>query len=153
MRACCERGAEIARLIGLSAATASAIRGLDEHWDGHGQPEGLRGDEIPLAGGSSALRRRSRSSTPRAGSTPRCGSLAAQRRMVRPALSTRCTDALRRGVLGLAAGGRAGPWEPRERRLTADEAYLDRIADAFAGVVDAKSPWTYRHSDRTCVIA
>ena len=37
--------------------------------------------------------------------------------------------------------------------MTADGRYLDRIADAFAGVVDAKSPWTYRHSDRTCVIA
>jgi HD-GYP domain-containing protein (c-di-GMP phosphodiesterase class II) len=24
--------------------------------------------------------------------------------------------------------------------------------DAFAGIVDAKSPWTYRHSDRACVI-
>ena len=50
-------------------------------------------------------------------------------------------------------------WEPADRHLAADEppcadeAYLDRIADAFAGVVDAKSPWTYRHSDRTCVIA
>ena len=40
-----------------------------------------------------------------------------------------------------------------ERRLTADAPYLDRIADAFAGVVDAKSPWTYRHGVRTCVIA
>ena len=54
---------------------------------------------------------------------------------------------------GSLPAGELAPWEPRERRLTADEAYLDRIADAFAGVVDAKSPWTYRHSDRTCVIA
>ena len=42
---------------------------------------------------------------------------------------------------------------PHDRLLAADDAYLDRVADAFAGVVDAKSPWTYRHSDRTCVIA
>ena len=48
MRARCDRGAEIARLLGLGAGTAAAIRGLDEHWDGHGQPEGQRGDEIPL---------------------------------------------------------------------------------------------------------
>jgi len=26
-----------------------AIRALDEHWDGRGQPRGLRGTEIPLA--------------------------------------------------------------------------------------------------------
>jgi HD-GYP domain-containing protein (c-di-GMP phosphodiesterase class II) len=36
--------------------------------------------------------------------------------------------------------------------LTADDPRLDAIAYAFAGVIDAKSPWTYRHSDRACVI-
>ena len=35
---------------GSAPGTAAAIRGLDEHWDGHGQPEGQRGDEIPLGG-------------------------------------------------------------------------------------------------------
>ena len=48
MRARCERGAEIARMLGFSEATAEAIRALDEHWDGRGQPRGLRGEEIPL---------------------------------------------------------------------------------------------------------
>ena len=48
--------------------------------------------------------------------------------------------------------GDVASWEPEDRLLTADDARLDRIAEAFAGVVDAKSPWTYRHSDRTCVI-
>jgi hypothetical protein len=49
MRARCHRGAQIARNLGFSEATAEAIRALDEHWDGHGQPLGLRGEEIPLA--------------------------------------------------------------------------------------------------------
>jgi HD-GYP domain-containing protein (c-di-GMP phosphodiesterase class II) len=44
------------------------------------------------------------------------------------------------------------PWEPADRLLMANEARLDAIAYAFAGVIDAKSPWTYRHSDRACVI-
>ena len=48
MRARCDRGAEIALLIGLTSETAEAIRALDEHWDGGGQPRGLRGEEIPL---------------------------------------------------------------------------------------------------------
>jgi HD-GYP domain-containing protein (c-di-GMP phosphodiesterase class II) len=43
-------------------------------------------------------------------------------------------------------------WEPGDRTLLADDARLDQIAIAFAGVVDAKSPWTYRHSDRASVI-
>ena len=44
----CERGAAIAIDLGLSAATSAAIRAMDEHWDGGGQPSGLRGEEIPL---------------------------------------------------------------------------------------------------------
>ena len=50
MQARCDRGAEIARLLGFEAPTAEAIRALDEHWDGRGQPRGLRGEEIPLLG-------------------------------------------------------------------------------------------------------
>jgi response regulator RpfG family c-di-GMP phosphodiesterase len=44
----CERGAEIARKIGLSENAAQAIRALDEHWDGDGFSEGRKGTEIPL---------------------------------------------------------------------------------------------------------
>jgi len=44
----CDRGAEIARMLFLSEETATAIRSLDEHWDGRGMPDGLRGLEIPL---------------------------------------------------------------------------------------------------------
>ena len=46
----CERGADIARMLELPEATPAAIRALDEHWDGAGQPLGLRGEEIPLLG-------------------------------------------------------------------------------------------------------
>ena len=50
MQARCDRGAEIARMIGLTDGTAEAIRTLDEHWDGHGQPRWLLGEQIPLLG-------------------------------------------------------------------------------------------------------
>ena len=50
MQARCDRGAEIALMLGLERETAEAIRALDEHWDGGGQPRGLRGEEIPLLG-------------------------------------------------------------------------------------------------------
>jgi HD-GYP domain-containing protein (c-di-GMP phosphodiesterase class II) len=155
MRARCDRGAEIARLIGLGPGTAAAIRALDEHWDGHGQPEGLRGDEIPLAGRILCL-----AQTVEIFHAAR-GLDAALRVAIRRSggwFDPRLVAALRRTRADTAfwrslPAGELAPWEPDERRLTADEAYLDRIADAFAGVVDAKSPWTYRHSDRTCVIA
>src|SRR6201999_3185159 len=50
MQARCDRGAAIARMLGLESETAEAIRALDEHWDGRGPPHGLRGEEIPLLG-------------------------------------------------------------------------------------------------------
>jgi HD-GYP domain-containing protein (c-di-GMP phosphodiesterase class II) len=37
-------------------------------------------------------------------------------------------------------------WEPADRVITAGEERLDRVADAFARVIDAKSPYTARHS-------
>ena len=44
----CDRGATIARALGLSERTAVAIRAMDEHWDGGGYPKALRRNEIPL---------------------------------------------------------------------------------------------------------
>jgi HD-GYP domain-containing protein (c-di-GMP phosphodiesterase class II) len=37
-------------------------------------------------------------------------------------------------------------WEPADRVLTAGDDRLDRVADAFSRVIDAKSPFTARHS-------
>src|SRR3954453_556669 len=50
MSARCDGGAEIALMLGFEDETAEAIRALDEHWDGGGQPRGLRGEQIPLLG-------------------------------------------------------------------------------------------------------
>jgi len=43
--------------------------------------------------------------------------------------------------------------EPADRVLVADDDGLDRIAEAFARVVDAKSPYTGRHSEGVAEIA
>jgi HD-GYP domain-containing protein (c-di-GMP phosphodiesterase class II) len=43
--------------------------------------------------------------------------------------------------------------EPPDRLLDADESRMDRIAHGFARIIDAKSPWTHRHSERACTIA
>jgi HD-GYP domain-containing protein (c-di-GMP phosphodiesterase class II) len=48
MRTRGERGAAIARRLGLPEAAAEAVRTLNEHWDGRGLPEGTRGEAIPL---------------------------------------------------------------------------------------------------------
>jgi HD-GYP domain-containing protein (c-di-GMP phosphodiesterase class II) len=44
-------------------------------------------------------------------------------------------------------------FEPPDRVLLADESRMDRIAYGFARIIDAKSPWTHRHSERACTIA
>jgi HD-GYP domain-containing protein (c-di-GMP phosphodiesterase class II) len=154
MQARCDRGAEIALLLGLEVETAEAIRTLDEHWDGGGQPRGLRADEIPLLGRILCLAQTVEIFHAAGGI--RAAWRVARRRRGRwfdPAL----VDALGM-VLADAAfwsslhEGDVAAWEPEDRLLIADDARLDRIAGAFAGVVDAKSPWTYRHSDRACLI-
>jgi putative nucleotidyltransferase with HDIG domain len=43
--------------------------------------------------------------------------------------------------------------EPAERAIDATDARLDQIATAFAWVIDAKSSFTFEHSDRVSAIA
>jgi len=154
MQARCDRGAEIALMLGLEPETAEAIRALDEHWDGGGQPRRLRGEEIPLLGRILCLAQ-TVEIFHAAGGVRTAWAVARRRRgrWFDPALVD-ALAALRSDASFWASlrDGDAASWEPEDRLLTADEARLDRIADAFAGIVDAKSPWTYRHSDRTCVI-
>jgi HD-GYP domain-containing protein (c-di-GMP phosphodiesterase class II) len=151
MRARCERGAQIARLLGLGPGTADAIRALDEHWDGGGQPEGLSGAAIPLLGRILCLAQTAEIFHASNGLE---GALRVARRRSGGWFDPELVAALHATRRDRAFwSGELSPREPAERRLTADDGYLDQIADAFAGVVDAKSPWTYRHSDRTCVIA
>ena len=155
MQARCDRGADIALMLGFEVETAEAIRALDEHWNGGGQPRRLRGEEIPLLGRILCLAQ-TVEIFHAVGGMRAAWAVARRRRghWFDPAL----VDALGalRGDTAFWASlleGDAASWEPEDRVLTADDERLDRIADAFAGIVDAKSPWTYRHSDRACLIA
>ena len=51
----CDRGARILQLLDFPDATVVAMASADEHWDGHGKPAGLRGQEISLPGRIVAL--------------------------------------------------------------------------------------------------
>src|SRR4051794_7534750 len=154
MQARCDRGADIASLLGFEAPTADAIRALDEHWDGRGQPSGLRGEEIPLLGRMLCLAQ-TVEIFHAAGGVDAAYAMARRRRggWFDPDLVD-ALGAIRDDVAFWASLPEAdvSAWEPSDRLLDVDERRLDAIAYAFAGVIDAKSPWTYRHSDRTCVI-
>jgi HD-GYP domain-containing protein (c-di-GMP phosphodiesterase class II) len=155
MQARCDRGAEIAYDIGLAAETAEAIRGLDEHWDGQGQPRGLHGDQIPLLARILCLAQTVEIFHRERGFAA-AGAVARRRsgRWFDPGLVD-ALDAIRsdRGFWRGVAAGEPPGWRPDELELPTDDERLDRIARAFARVVDAKSPWTHRHSERTGVIA
>jgi putative nucleotidyltransferase with HDIG domain len=148
----CERGAEIARMLELPDATAEAIRALDEHWDGAGQPLGLRGEEIPLFARILCVAQTVEVFVRTVGLRGALGMALKRRgRWFDPAL----VDALLavrddRGFWGPLEDAACVPpvaaWEPADRVLTAGDDRLDRVADAFARVIDAKSPFTARHS-------
>ena len=155
MQARCDRGAEIALLIGLSVETAKGIRTLDEHWDGRGQPGGLRGEEIPLLGRVVCLAQTVEMFYA-AGGVDAAWSMARKRSggWFDPALVDTLGDCLPDVAFWESlADADVSAWEPEDRVLHAGDAHLDRIAVAFAGVIDAKSPWTYQHSDRASAIA
>ncbi len=155
MRARCYRGAEIALKLGFSEATAEAIRALDEHWDGHGQPHGLRRADIPLDARILCL----------AQTVEVFHASGGQRAAYRVAHKRRgewFDPSLVDAMDSFRADGRfwasldepdVSAVEPPDQVLTADETRLDRIAEGFAGVIDAKSPWTHEHCDRVSAIA
>lgn len=153
----CERGADIARQLGFSEDVAAGIRSLDEHWNGKGKPSGLSGHFIPVysriallaqvvdvfhsAGGADLAMEEVRK---RAGS------------WFDPAVTDAFAQVCRQEGFwrGLDVAGlqeRVCALEPLSRVIVIDEERLDTIAEAFAQVVDSKSPYTYGHSSRVAI--
>ncbi|MEP7117317.1 MAG: HD domain-containing phosphohydrolase [Acidobacteriota bacterium] len=150
----CDRGAAIALDLGLSRATAEAIRAMDEHWDGGGQPAGLRRHDISLLAQIIGIAQVTEIFWQQGG-LPAALSVVSKRsgRWFDPAL----VRAMR--VMGRNAGfwqalTTADPLEllhaaaPAPALVVTDDAGLDRVVEAFAGVIDAKSPYTHDHSRR-----
>ena len=159
VRTRCERGADIARLIGLDAGTCEAIRSLDEHWDGQGQPYSRRGHEIPRLARVLNLAQTVEVYVSSYGVLTAYDMAAARRgswfepALVDALLSIPPTDQF---WTNLATSGDLRALtaiEPPDRVVVADDEQIDSIAEGFARVIDAKSPWTYRHSTGVAAIA
>jgi len=155
----CERGADIARMVGLGDEAAEAIRALDEHWNGRGHPAGLRGDDIPLLGRILCLAQSVEVFLSAHGHD--AAYEMARRRSgswFDPAL-VRALDGFRndRGFWCRVAGPDpvrlATDAGPAESAVEPDDAGVDLIAEGFARVIDAKSPYTARHSEGVAAIA
>jgi HD-GYP domain-containing protein (c-di-GMP phosphodiesterase class II) len=149
----CERGAQIAHVLGFPAATGDAILHVDEHWCGLGHPFGLAGEEIPRLSRILLLAQTIDAYWSEHG-TDAALAMARSRRgtWFDPSLVDRVVTWRRDGswwatladiqrldsaVLAL---------EPGESPMIATAERLDRIAFAFAAVIDAKTPFTARHS-------
>ena len=147
----CERGAEIAVRLGLSQATAAAIRSLDEHWNGGGYGSHLKGQAIPLL-----ARIINVSQTMEVFATERGPAAAVE--VIQERSGTWFDPEIARAVKSLEqeeplwqllrapdVRERVMQMEPGISVPAAPER-VDNICQAFAEVVDAKSPYTYRHS-------
>ncbi len=158
----CERGSLIVRKLELGDSAAEAVHRLDEHWDGTGYPEGLHGAEIPLLARICTIAQHLD-----------CFAMADGIDVAIHVVRKRSGAWFDPAIVGVAEAlhteGRlwiyCRPECPVEvtRRAVMDidpgssaalgEAQIDAICEAFADVVDAKSPFTYRHSQGVADVA
>ena len=151
----CDRGASIVTKLGLGVDTAEAVRSLDEHWDGDGYPDSLKGEQISLLARICAVAQHLDVFSSERGVEAAMDTLVERSgkwfdpELVRVAvalhrsgalwnncLATDSQDDTRRAVLDLDGG----------RRHKLGTGRIDQICEAFADVVDAKSHFTFRHS-------
>lgn len=154
----CERGAQIARRMRFSEEIARGILDLDEHWNGGGHPTGKSGEAISMLARIALLAQVIDVFTITSGAA------AARDEIVRrsgawfdPALVL-AFDAIAEDEAFWDAMSapdlpeRVFALEPQKLLRSADDDYLDDIADGFAQVIDAKSPFTSGHSKRVALV-
>lgn len=151
----CDRGASILRKLRMHDLSCESVRHLDERWDGSGYPDGLAGEAIPILARIAAAAQNLDVFASAHGTAASLRTL--QRRSgtwFDPEL-VRIASALHKGGLLWEACEPGCPVERTRRAvvelspdnpvaLQGDE--IDAICEAFADVVDAKSPFTFRHS-------
>jgi putative nucleotidyltransferase with HDIG domain len=155
----CERGAKIAHDLQLPDATASAIHALDEHWDGSGHPDGLRGEQIPLLARVVSLAQTVEIFATSSG-LEEAYKVARKRkgtwfdpRLVKALMNFRSDERFWEMFYAEDPARLVAEFEPRDQGMRVDNSVLDRIAHGFALVIDAKSPWTFKHSEGVATIA
>jgi putative nucleotidyltransferase with HDIG domain len=151
----CDRGASIIIKLGLGETAAEAVRCLDEHWDGGGFPRRLKGDRIPLFARILAVSQHldvfaSQHSPEEAINVlkERSGrwfdpeivrvatALHRENKLWEHCLPGDDQEIARAAVIAA---------DPADKLYLAND-QIDNICAAFADVVDAKSPFTFRHS-------
>ena len=155
----CERGAAIARLVGLGEVTADGIASLDEHWNGKGQPEGLRKKEIPLLSRLMLLAQTLDVYFAARGATEAMA-VARERSgswfdpdLVKAARSLDERHRLWTDLSGVEVYDIALSMEPEPKEMEEDDHTYRSICVAFGQIVDSKSPFTFSHSENVARVA
>jgi HD-GYP domain-containing protein (c-di-GMP phosphodiesterase class II) len=150
----CNRGAQIALDLGFGMAVCDAVFSIDEHWNGRGEPRGLRGGEIPIHARIMGLAQTLEVFSVLENSATAVAVAKARRGTWFDPTLVEAATALEPELTKWAALDDRGLQEavrlvePGDAVLLAGPGALDRIASAFAAVVDAKSPFTADHSRR-----
>jgi putative nucleotidyltransferase with HDIG domain len=151
----CDRGASIVRKLACGDRAAEAVRCLDEHWDGSGYPDRLVGEAVPRLSRILAIAQhldvfsmeksceaaidvlRERSGRWFDPELVRVAiSLHRKHRLWANCLRGGDVEETRQAVVDIQPG----------RNVVLQSEWIDQICEAFADVVDAKSPFTFRHS-------
>lgn len=156
----CDRGSLIARKLGFPEATSETLACLDERWDVSGYPHALEGEAI--AHGARIVAMAQTIDVFQRQPTGVSGAVQMLRTRRGRWFDPQLADAVLRWandrsfwalldspdvseiVHALAPAGQIQP---------VAEAGIDAIAEAFADIVDAKSPFTYRHSTNVATLA
>ena len=150
----CERGSAIVLDLGFGQAVAKGVASLDERWDGRGQPLGTSGSGIPMLSRVMSLAQTMEVFSVIDGPAAAIEIAQARSGTWFDPMLVEITTGMEHELAGLCAMDDWGlqhavrQVEPGDAMLLAGPGALDRIASAFAQVVDAKSPYTANHSRR-----
>ena len=151
----CDRGATILSKLGMEPIAVETVRSLDEHWNGSGFGARLRKHDIPVGARIAAVAQHLDVFAAERGIDTAMRSLRERSGtwfdpeivLAAESLHRRCTlwIGARPGASLKLTRALVVELDPRRSSDLAPQD-IDTICDAFAEVVDAKSPFTFRHS-------
>ena len=151
----CERGAAILHKLGMGIETCAAVYSLDEQWNGKGLPDHLVAEEIPLLGRICPIAQHLDLFCTEFGPANAIETLSARSGSWYDPELVRAAESLhRQGALWAECLPGNDPEAAQAAVLSLDPGSstalaareIDLVCSGFADVIDAKSPFTYRHS-------
>jgi HD-GYP domain-containing protein (c-di-GMP phosphodiesterase class II) len=147
------RGAQIARALPVPAATVQTLDAIDARFDGSGPLDKRAGDRIPLLARIVALCETIEPTLARDGDDAAVHLARARAGAWLDPQLVQLAASVLDGNFQSYLDGRdirrvVATLEPSDICVAADDTRLDTIAEGFAHVVDARSPFTGRHSRR-----